>query len=238
MEDGVELKGPPQPTEAYLRDAYEREAAYPIDFLKPPSSDLAQAAKDLENESYDKIIEAIASQIDRANIIGLIEFNESSMSGLCGLSSEAVQRLADHLRLEAYVYQVRYIHEKLGLAEIDSLTAASHGVTVITRDREKYLVDLTYPQFVSPKNGKFYGGKSIYDKDAFPVVHQLFIKGYFKLTPETFKQYLYITSSLPSSEFEQLVGEVDLSVLDKVATHIPKDQSIENLDKYIKKGTK
>lgn len=219
-----------------LEALFEDQNVFPLDFLKPPSLEAIVEEAKIAEASDNPKLSRIVHWVDRKINETCLFTTKGRRFGLCGIASEALKRAAIRTGMQAEVYQNINVHEKLGIENKDN-EAFGHAICVVDCEGKKYLVDLTYIQFVNAATKKIEGNnlppnKSISDPEVYPIFSQLLKKGYFVLTPDTFKSYLYITSSIPSSELDKKSGEISPDIFSSIEPS-PPDNYDDELDSYL-----
>ncbi len=116
---------------------------------------------------------------------------------ICGMASDLVSRAADRKGLRNHKYQLRGIHKALGISDPEN--ALRHGMNIVWIEDEAYLIDISFVQFMDPKTGTINQGEDDWRGTGIkyaenPLAQELIKKGYFKLSDETLREYLNISS--------------------------------------------
>ncbi len=145
-------------------------------------------------------------------------------TGGCTFAPDIVDRLIDPLKLQgeniaSKTIQINDVHKRAGNfkkdGKIDVSNGFQHAVSVISVDGEKFLVDLTFCQYMNPDGFISSGIVRNGIKNDNPLAQELLTNGYIRLTNESLQEYLLLTSSVADSSTQQTLQGVTLSLLDE-----------------------
>jgi len=142
--------------------------------------------------------EGIHQAVEVVETVLINEFDAPREPGcralLCGFSSDLIEGRLLSADIEAVEYQVTDLNAARG---IDPQQSFSHIITIATINGQRFLVDLTFAQFIDTVSGFV----SDTEPDRLtttraddPLVQELLRNGYFRLTDETLTRYLQMTS--------------------------------------------
>jgi hypothetical protein len=112
--------------------------------------------------------------------------------GVCNLAVDLVKRAAENKGFDAKSYQAMDVHESLGGRNIDSF---GHGFNIVTVGGKKFLVDISFCQFIDPQTHEIKEGQQVSGRlEDSPVASALLNLGYVELTGASLEDYLRITN--------------------------------------------
>jgi hypothetical protein len=154
----------------------------------------------------------------------------------CGQATNLVKRAAENKGMPVSIYRVVDIQERLGGIDIDSF---SHVFDVINAGTKKFLIDLSFCQFIDPQTHEVkelvHGVGPIItgNLDTSTVALALLNSGYVELTDASLREYLRLTY-LDSANHVQ---NASVGNLDRV-TPRPYDYPTAELDDWLSGKTK
>lgn len=146
--------------------------------------------------------------------------------GSCNQIPSIVEHLAKENGAKSDIYQVSRIHEALEGAEVGN-DSFVHSFSILTIKNQKFLVDLSYVQFMKPKNSETW--TSHRDFSDHVLAQALYKKGYVPFTDHTLQQYLEITTDYPS--IGQYTKDLTTAFIDDISP-IPREMDEEELRHY------
>lgn len=145
-----------------------------------------------------------------------------SRQGFCIEMSDLVEYVTKHeSSLNVVRYPVQRIHKHLGGPE-EIVNAFGHDFSIVGNKEEKFLVDLSYSQFLDSLGYIHVGDRESKIKSNHPVAQALLEKGYIRLTEENFREYLRITTL---TEDPSHLSTVTLDDLNQVRSHVGIDDT-------------
>lgn len=153
---------------------------------------------------------------------------------MCGFSAEITTRAARREGLEADKYQLMYLHRELGIPDMND--ALQHGMNVVRAGDEAFLVDISFTQFMDPETGEISQGRGFNIPLKYadnPLAQELINKGYFKLTDESLRAYLDMSSRSPDKSYIQAATLSKLLSIDPKSASTNTDHSDTYLDRLL-----
>lgn len=156
---------------------------------------------------------------------------------ICGFASDVVTRTARREGLEANKYQLLWIHRELGMPSKHE--AFQHGMNVIKAGDQLYLVDISFCQFMDPETGEIrqaqYGTGIQYKGN--PLAQELLTKGYFRLTDQSLRDYLIVSSATEDKSYIKDATVGKLLAIDPRRIISPPDHDDSYMDRYLDGAT-
>jgi hypothetical protein len=171
-------------------------------------------------------VKSLVNEVDNAFDLSGDKRIAGGRAKACNLATSLVKRSAENRGLTAEIYQIMDVQESLGGNILNSF---QHGFNVVSAQGEKYLVDVSFSQFIDPKTNEIReGNQASGDLDSSIVASLLLNSGYILLTDESFRGYLRITYFGPAGYIENAT----VSDLEKVAP-LKLDYPVEELDNWL-----
>ncbi len=153
---------------------------------------------------------------------------------MCGFSADIINRAARKQGLEADKYQLMLLHRELGIPDMND--ALQHGMNIVRVDDAAYIVDISFTQFFNPETGEINQGPGYlipirWANDL--LAQELISKGYFKLTDESLRAYLDISSRSADKNYIKVATVGELLSIDRGLVTAPTDHSDAYLDRLL-----
>lgn len=153
---------------------------------------------------------------------------------MCGFSSEITVRAASREGLSAEKHQLMDLHRELGIPDMND--ALQHGMNIVRAGDEAYIIDISFTQFLNPETGEINQQASHHIPIKWadnPLAQELIKKGYFKLTDESLRSYLDISSRSADKSYIQAATVERLLSIDPKSVATSTDHSDIYLDKLL-----